>query len=80
MKNTDVYDPDLNPVLEAASNEELEVIHDILLNKTLEGLSGQDAYKEHYPNHREYADLIAEELRDFGGNTLVNIFRQEGPS
>ena len=80
MKNTDVYDPDLNPVLEAATNEELAVLHDILLSKTSEGLSGQDAYEEHYPNHREYADLIAEELRDFGGNTLVNIFRREGPS
>lgn len=80
MKNTDVYDPDLNPVLEAASNEELEVIHDILLSKTSEGLSNEDAYKEQYPNHREYADLIAKELRDFGGNTLVNIFRQQGPS
>ena len=80
MKNTDVYDPDLNPVLEAATNEELKVVHDILLSKTSEGLSGQDAYEEHYPNHREYADLIAAELRDFGGNTLVNIFRREGPS
>lgn len=80
MKNTDVDDPDLNPVLEAATNDELEVIHDILLNKTSEGLSGHDAYEEHYPNHREYADLIAEELRDFGGNTFVNIFRREGPS
>ena len=77
---TDAYDPDLNPVLEAASNEELGVIHDILLTKTSEGLSNAVRYKEYYPNHREYADLIAEELRDFGGNTLVNIFRGEGPS
>ena len=33
---------DLNPVLEAASNEELEPIHDILLSKTSEGLTAED--------------------------------------
>lgn len=79
MTNTEVHDPDLNPVLKEAKNEQLEVLVDILKTKLSETLSVQDAYKRHYPNHRMYADLIAKELRDFGGNSIANLFRGEGP-
>ncbi len=79
MTNTEVHDADLNPVLEQATNEQLEVLVDILKTKLSETLSVQDAYKKHYPDHQSYADLIAKELRDFGGNSIANVFRGEGP-
>ena len=80
MHNTDVYDEDLNPILDNASNEEVGILHDIVMKKTTEMLSIADAYKRHHPDHKQYADLIAKEIRDFGGNTFVNAFRGEGPT
>lgn len=79
MTNTDIYDDHLNPVLDNATNEELGVIHDIIKTKLSETLSIEDAYRRHYPDHRKYADLIAKEIRDFGGNSIANVFRGEGP-
>lgn len=79
MTNTEVHDADINPILEQATNEELEILVDILKTKLSETLSIEDAYKRHYPDHRMYADLIAKELRDFGGNSIANVFRGEGP-
>ena len=81
MSNTDIYDEDLNPVLDhdATTNEDLAVLHDIVMSKLSETLSIEDAYKRHYPDHKAYADLIAKEIRDFGGNSLVNVFRRQGP-
>ena len=79
MSNTNVYDENLNPVLARASNEELGILHDIFIDKVSETLTTEDAYEEHYPNHGKYADLIAKELREFGGNTFANLFRGEGP-
>ena len=79
MTNTDIHDDDLNPVLDGATNEELGVLHDIIMTKLSETLSIEDAYKRAYPEHRQYADLIAKEIRDFGGNTFANVFRGEGP-
>lgn len=38
-------------------------------------LSRLEAYKAHHPNHVMYADLIASELRTFGGNFFANIAR-----
>ena len=78
--NTDVFDSDLNPVLCQASNEELGVLHDILMEKFHEELSTSDAYQAYHPDHRRYAALIAKEIRDFGGNSFRNVFRSfEGP-
>ena len=77
MSNT--YDKDLNPVFANATNEELSVPHDIIVKKLAEMLTVQDVYKEHYPDHRKYSDLIADELRAFGGQTFVNVFRGGGP-
>ena len=85
MVNTNTYDSDLNPVLEeAAKNGEsgrhqLGVLHDILMTKLSETLSIQDDYKKHYPDHTKYPHLIANEIRDFGGNSIANVFRGSGP-
>lgn len=78
--NTLAFDPNLNPVIDAASNEELDVLHALIKTKLSETLSIQEAYKEHYPDHQKYADLIAKEIRDFGGNSVANIVRGEGPA
>lgn len=85
MSNKDNYDSDLNPVLEkAAGNGEsgrhqLGVLHDIVMTKRSETLSIQDEYKRHYPDHTKYPHLIANEIRDFGGNSIANVFRGSGP-
>lgn len=80
MNNTDIYDEDLNPILSQVENEDLETIVDYLKTKMSEFLTVSDAYKEHYPNHQKYADLIAKEVRDMGGNSFANLFRGEGPT
>ena len=81
MKNTSVYDNDLNPVLEKASNKELDILHDIIMTKSTEMLTVEEAYKLHSPDHKQYVDLLAKEVRDFGGNTFANVARGfEGPA
>ncbi len=74
------YDPNLNPVLEKASNEELQYLVDIITNAVTNSLEGNDFYKAQAPNHQKYTNLIANEIRSFGGNTFANIFRRgKGP-
>ena len=78
--NTTAHDADLNPVLNRASTKELDILHDILVAPVTEMLTIEEAYKRHHPKHRKYRDLMAKELRDFGGHSLANTFRGEGPS
>lgn len=81
MKNTTVFDKDINPVLEIASNEDLEILVEYLKEKLSESLTDHESYKLHSPSHSEYADLIAKEVRDMGGNSFANVFRGgEGPA
>lgn len=40
-----------------------------------EELTQTERYKEHYPCHAKYWDLIAAELQTFGGNTIATIVR-----
>lgn len=80
MKNTTIFDKDLNPVLEIATQEDLDTIVEYLKTKFSENLTTEQAYKINFPDHTKYADLIAKEIRDFGGNSFVNIFRGEGPT
>ena len=81
MNNTHIFDKDLNPILESAENDDLNIIVQYLNKKISCTLEFEDAYKNHFPNHSKYADLIAKELRDMGGNSFANLFRGfEGPS
>lgn len=80
MQNTSIFDKDLNPLLEGASNEDLEPIVGYLSKKLSESLTGHGAYKRHNPDHSKYADLLAQEIRAFGGNSIVNKCRGEGPA
>ncbi|EQB5522606.1 GTP-binding protein, partial [Campylobacter jejuni] len=43
-----------------------------------EELTNNDLYKKHYPDHKEYIELILEEFQKFGGNSILNIFRGGG--
>lgn len=70
------YDKDLNPVLEAATDMQLDPIVKTLLETNTEDLSSNPLYKINQPQHSKYAALIAKELRAFGGHTAMNIARQ----
>lgn len=82
MNNTSIFDKDLNPVLEIADNDDLELLVEYLKEKLSESLTSNEAYEAHYPKHTEYADLIGKEIREMGGNSFVNIMarRGEGPT
>ncbi len=73
--NTEEYDADLNSVLESATNEELGYLVQLLVDKLTNSLEWTDAYKRNAPNHHAYVDLIAKEIREFGGNTFMNMVR-----
>ena len=62
--------------LRQATNDDLEPLVGYILNAELsETLSINDKFKQHWPNHHQYVDLIEREIRDFGGNTFANAFR-----
>lgn len=75
-----VYDNDLNPIIEKASNEELQFLVDVLTKTMTNGLNSTEEYKQFSPDHRKYANLIAKEIREFGGNSFANMWRKEGPA
>ncbi|MBQ4106268.1 MAG: hypothetical protein IJC73_01645 [Lentisphaeria bacterium] len=68
-------DNNLNPVLEKATNEDLQYLVDVITNARTNSLEKEGLYKQHCPDHKKYVNLIADELRAFGGNTLANMFR-----
>lgn len=74
------YDSNLNPVLERASNEELEVLCDIIRARDTEDLTSHPDYIAHNPDHSQYNHVIANEIREFGGNTFRNMWRGGGPA
>ena len=71
----------LNELLAQASNEDLDPLVNYIKNATMsEWLTIDDRYKKWAPDHHKYSDLIAKEIRCFGGNTFANMFRGgEGP-
>ena len=50
-RNTDDYDDDLNPILEKASNEQLQPLVEIITGAFSNFLEIEEAYKAHHPNH-----------------------------
>ncbi len=69
-RTADAYDRDLNPVLEKASSEDLQFLVELLNKQLNSSLELTAVYKQHHPNHTAYADLIAKEIREYGGHTL----------
>jgi len=66
-------------LLNQASNKDLEPLVEYILKASTEQLSSHPDYKRHHPNHTRYAMAIYDEIRLFGGNTIANLFRKEGP-
>ena len=74
------FDKDLTPILSTATNEDLDpLVKYILKAATTQTLEINAQYKEHNPNHVKYADVIESEIKEFGGNSFVTLFRGEGP-
>lgn len=73
-------DEDLLPVLSAASSEDLAPLVHYILGADAKGrwasrLEKTKTYREHSPNHTNYALEIAAEIQTFGGNSVANIAR-----
>ena len=65
----------------ACSSEELDPLVAVLTKtgsgneRLTEGLTLEERYKEHSPDHERYWDLVAAELQYFGANTISTVFR-----
>lgn len=74
------YDENLTSVLSFASNADLEPLVEYIVKASIsETLTINDLYKKYTPNHKKYVEVIEREIREFGGNTFINIFRGNGP-
>ena len=67
-------------LLRESSNEDLEPLVKLLTAPVTADLDNEEKYQKYYPDHSQYTEEIAHHLRRFGGNTLVNVPRGEGPS
>ena len=74
------FDNDLTPVLKLATNEELDPLVGYITGAFSESLQYDADYIEYSPDHQKYTDLIADEIKRFGGNTILNFFRGGGVS
>lgn len=74
-KHPDDFDLDF---LYSCTNEELDLLVQILLNAMTNGLDIDETYKKYNPNHRKYIDAIIADYQTFGGNTVANTFRGHG--
>ncbi len=74
------YDPDLEFLEKIASSDLNDLVYCLTHDKDgevrlTEELTSNDAYKQHYPNHHLYWELIAAEIQCFGANTFATLFR-----
>ena len=76
------FDADLDTVLQAASNEDLDPLVEFITHAQIsEDLSSSKEYKQYFPNHQRYLHILSHEIRSFGGHTVANIMRRgQGPS
>lgn len=75
-----VREGDLYALLALCTKEELDPLVQVILSKVSNGFDVNDEYKRHQPDHTKYAKLIGDEIRLFGGHTLMNISRGgDGP-
>jgi uncharacterized protein YaaW (UPF0174 family) len=86
IKNGDLYallancnQEELDPLVKSITkrfNESLKNIADKFSNS----IELNTTYKRYYPDHTKYTDLIADEIRLYGGNSISNMYRQRtGP-
>jgi len=71
-------DSDLMYVFKNVTKDDLDPLVSFILEQSTEGLSKTANYKKYHPNHTLYIEDIAKEIKLFGGNTVVNLFRGDG--
>lgn len=69
--------------LKELENKDLDAFVEIITGQEYdrrwaERLSSHKLYKEHFPDHKKYIEVIIDEIQRFGGNTFANIFRRKG--
>ena len=64
------FDPNLTRLLRSCSNDDLKPLAKYVLD--------DDAYKAHRGIHHAHVDELVKELRENGGNSLLNAFRKNG--
>lgn len=69
---------DLESLLAKCSDSDLAPLVVILLARSSNDLQSSSAYKANAPHHSRYHDLIAREIRAYGGHSVANLFRGEG--
>lgn len=76
------FDADLDMVLQAASNADLDPLVDFIVNNHIsKNLSSSEEFKRFSPEHQHYVHIISHDLRAFGGNSIANFIRKgRGPN
>lgn len=80
------YTPDENlRFIERVSSEDLKPLVEIIAGKSdnrrwNEFLSVSDEYKMHGEDYAKYWQRILQEFQEYGGNSILNIFRDSGAS
>lgn len=74
------YDPDLEFFAKLESKDLNDLVYCLTHDKDgtvrlTEELTASPLYKQHYPDHQQYWELIAAEIQCFGANTFVTMFR-----
>ena len=70
------YDPDLTPLFEACSDQDLDPLVKYLVKPFTSGLKTKQEYIKNRKNPSSYIFLIVQELQLFGGNTIANAYRR----
>ena len=65
----------LYSLLASCSKEDLAPLVGYITDKFSNSLEINETYKTHSPDHTKYTNLIADEIRLYGGNTASNIAR-----
>jgi uncharacterized protein YaaW (UPF0174 family) len=75
------FDHDLEFLGKLASEDLEDLVHTLTHDKDgeirwTEELTGSVGYKQYYPDHQQYWELIAAEIQSLGGNTFANVLRR----
>jgi uncharacterized protein YaaW (UPF0174 family) len=62
------------------TDEELDPMVQYITKAFSNFLDIDENYKKHHPQHSKYVETITHHFLLFGGNTLINIFRDHGPN
>ena len=74
------YDEDLEFLRDVPSEELNDIVECLIKDRDgdarfTESLTTEERYKQHYPDHHQYWDLIAGEVQCFGANTFMTMLR-----